>query len=115
MSLLEPTSIAVIGASATEGKVGHDILKNLVEQGYNGLIYPVNPKGGTILGKTAYPTLSEIPNEVDLAVIVTPAVTVLELIKECGTKKVPNVVVISAGFGELGTDLDRQEEKEIAY
>ncbi|TSC58932.1 MAG: acetyl-CoA synthetase (ADP-forming), alpha and beta subunit fusion [Candidatus Peregrinibacteria bacterium Greene0416_19] len=113
MSLLSPRSIAVIGASATEGKVGHDILKNLATQGYEGAIYPVNPKGGEILGKRAYASVRNIPEPVDLAIIVTPGPTVLGLLGECAKKKIPSVIVISAGFSELGTDAGRQDEEEV--
>lgn len=104
MSLFNPTSIAVIGASSEEHKVGHYILKNIITQGYQGIVYPVNPKGGEILGRQAYPTLTDIPGAVDLAVIVTPAKTVVALAEECGKKGVKTLVVISAGFGEVGTE-----------
>ena len=73
MSFVNPLSIAVIGASAQEGKVGHDIVKNLLTQGYKGEVYPVNPKGEEILGKKTYKTVEEIPSAVDLAIIVIPA------------------------------------------
>jgi acyl-CoA synthetase (NDP forming) len=96
MSLLSPSSIAIIGASAEEKKVGHIVLKNLISQGYKGAIYPVNPKGGEILGKTAYASVAAIPGEVDLAVVVTPAKTVVDLAEECGKKGVKTLVVISA-------------------
>jgi acetate---CoA ligase (ADP-forming) len=112
-NLLSPRSIAVIGASATHGKVGHDILKNLVTQGFKGEVYPVNPKGGDILGKKAYASVSEIPGAVDIAVIVTPGATVADLLKECGAKNIPNVIVISAGFGETGKPEGKAAEKEI--
>jgi len=114
MSLLEPSSIAVVGASSQEGKVGHDILKNLVTQGYKGAIYPINPKGGEILGKTAYVSLADVPDAIDVAVIVTPAQTVIGLIDECGKKGIKNVIVISAGFGEIGTEEGKAREKELA-
>lgn len=104
MSLLTPTSVAVIGASSEEHKVGHYILKNIITQGYQGAVYPINPKGGEILGKTAYPTITDVPGPIDLAVIVTPAKTVLGLAEECGKKGVKTLVVISAGFGEIGTE-----------
>lgn len=112
MPLLTPTSIAVIGASATPGKVGHEILKNILTEGFQGAVYPVNPKGGEILGKKAYTTVKKIPGEVDLALIVTPAETVLALIQECNEKKIENVIVISAGFGETGK-AGAQEEFRI--
>jgi len=113
MSLFDPKSIAVIGASAQEGKVGHDILKNLLTQGYAGEVYPVNPKGGEILGKKAYVSVKEIPGDVDLAVIVIPAQFVAAALMECGEKRIPSVVVISAGFSEVHTDEGSALEKEL--
>jgi acetyltransferase len=113
MSLLSPSSIAIIGASAEEKKVGHIVLKNLISQGYKGAIYPVNPKGGEILGKTAYASVAAIPGEVDLAVVVTPAKTVASLAEECGKKGVKTLVVISAGFGEIGTNEGHAMEKSL--
>lgn len=128
MSLLNPRSVAVIGASADERKVGHMILKNLLtpfggvyperirgaqgRQGFAGNVYPVNPKDGEILGKKTHRTIGEIEGTVDLAVIVTPAETVPSLLEECGKKKVPWVIVISAGFGEAGEE-GRQREEEL--
>lgn len=113
MSLLTPTSIAVIGASAQEGKVGHDILKNLLTQGYEGSVFPVNPKGGEILGKTAFMSVAEIPSVPDMAVIVIPAKLVPGALTECGEKGIKNVVVISAGFGEVHTEEGKQLEAEL--
>lgn len=113
MSLLNPQSIAVIGASASEGKVGHDILKNLLTQGYNGTVYPVNPKGGEILGASVSMSIKDIPAVPDLAVIVIPAVAVPAALNECGEKGIKNVVVISAGFGEVHTDEGKKLEEEL--
>ncbi len=113
MSFLSPKGIAVIGASAEEHKVGHYVLKNLMTQGFTGEIFPVNPKGGEILGKKAYATVTEIPGTVDLAVIVTPAKTVPALADECGKKGVKTLIVISAGFGELGTEEGHGLEIEL--
>ena len=113
MSLLSHSSIAVIGASAQAGKVGHDILKNLVTQGYEGKVFPVNPKGGEILGQQAFLKVGDIPVAVDMAVIVTPAATVRGLMAECAAKQVKTVVVITAGFGETGTEQGKLEEEAI--
>jgi acetyltransferase len=111
MSLLSPSSIAVIGASLDEHKVGHLILRNLVTQGYEGHVFPVNPKGGEILGLKVFSTIGSIDAPVDLAIIVTPAETVLALSEECGKKKVKSLVVISAGFAESGKEGRVREEK----
>lgn len=109
----DPTSIAIIGASTAEHKVGHMILKNLVEQGYQGDLYPVNPKGGEILGLSVYSSIGEIDKEIDMAVVVTPAVTVPAVAKECGEKGVQWLVVISAGFSEVHTDEGKKLEEEL--
>ncbi len=114
MSLLNPASIAVVGASAEEKKVGHYVLKNIITQGYTGIVYPVNPKGGEILGKPTFASISAIPGPVDLAVVVTPAKAVNAIAEECGAKGVKTLVVISAGFGELGTEEGRAMEDELA-
>lgn len=102
MPLLSPQSIAVIGASADPKKVGHLIFRNLVTQGFKGDVFPVNPKGGDILGKPSFISIAEIKKSVDVAVIVTPASTVCGLAEECGKKGVKLLVVISAGFSEAG-------------
>jgi acetyltransferase len=110
MSLLAPSSVAVIGASSDEKKVGHLVLRNLLTQGYEGHVYPVNPKGGEILGKTAYTSVGAITAAVDLAVIATPAETVESLLEECGKKGILSVVVVSSGFSETGTEGRNREE-----
>lgn len=114
MSLFEPSSIAIVGASTTPGKVGHDVLKNLVEQGFNGEIYPVNPKGGEILGKTVFDSISAIEADIDLAIIIIPAKLVPAAVEECATKNITNIVIISAGFSEVHTDEGKQLEQQIA-
>ncbi|MFH0851862.1 MAG: acetate--CoA ligase family protein [Candidatus Peregrinibacteria bacterium] len=104
MSLLRPDAIAVIGASADEHKVGHLILRNLLTQGYKGGVFAVNPKGGTILDVPVHPSISAIPQDIDLAIIATPAATVSALAEECGKKGVKTLVVVSSGFREIGVD-----------
>jgi acetyltransferase len=113
MFSFEPTSIAVIGASAQPGKVGHDILRNLTTQGYQGRVVAVNPKGGTILGVPAFPEIGDVPGDIEMAIIVTPASTVLELAEACAKKGVRSLVVISAGFGELGTPEGHEREAQL--
>ncbi|RLF16712.1 MAG: acetyl CoA synthetase [Thermoprotei archaeon] len=104
-----PKSVAVIGASRKPGKIGHEILRNLIEYGYPGKIYPVNPSADEILGLKCYKSVLEIPDEVDLAVISVPAKFVPEVLEQCGKKGVKAVAVISAGFGEIGNvDLERK-------
>ena len=113
MSLLTPTSIAVIGASEDPKKVGHAIFKNLLTQGFKGTVYPVNPKSTEILGEKAYPSLNDVPGTIEMAVIVTPAATVAALAEECGKKKVKTLIVISAGFGETGTAEGHGSEEKL--
>jgi acetyltransferase len=116
MSLREffnPRTVAVIGASTNTEKLGYAVLENLVSGGYiqAGTVFPVNPKAKEILGLTAYPSVLEIPEEVDLAVIVIPYQYVPEALRTCGEKKIPAVIVISAGFREAGREgLERELE-----
>jgi acetate---CoA ligase (ADP-forming) len=112
-SLLEPQSIAIIGASNTPGKVGHDITKNLLTQGYKGAVYPINPKSNTIVNTTAYPSIIDVPSTVDLAIIVIPAPYVPKVVEQCIAKKVPNIMVISAGFSEVHTEQGKALEQSI--
>ncbi|HDZ86259.1 MAG TPA: CoA-binding protein, partial [Actinobacteria bacterium] len=111
--LLEPKSIAVIGAAREEGKVGHVILDNLIEAGFKGDIYPINPKADEIHGLKTYPSVSAVKGDIDLVIIVTPAKTVETLIEEGGKKGVKNIVVISAGFKEIGIEGARLERQIV--
>ncbi len=113
MTLLSPKSVAVIGASTQPGKVGHDILNNLVTEEFKGKIYPVNPKADEILGVKCYPSVRDIPGEVELAVIVIPAPLVPQALRDCGEKGITNAVVISAGFKEVHTPEGAALEEEI--
>ncbi|MRS13001.1 MAG: CoA-binding protein [Actinobacteria bacterium] len=97
-----PRSIAVVGASRDPEKVGYAVLENLIGGGFPGALYPVNPKAEEILGRTCYASVSEIPERVDLAVVVVPAAACREVIEECGRVGVRAAVVISAGFREAG-------------
>jgi acetyl coenzyme A synthetase (ADP forming)-like protein len=101
-NFFSPESIAVIGASRIPGKVGYDILKNIIQYGYKGIVYPVNPIASEILGKKTYPSLLDLPGKIDLAVIVVHAKDVIKIIEQCGAKKVDSAIVISAGFKESG-------------
>lgn len=108
--LLTPKSVAIIGASSTEGKIGHTVVKNLIESKYEGGVYPVNPKADEILGLTCYHAVSEIPGEVDAAILTVPAKFVLGSIKECGEKGVKGIIIITSGFSEVG---EKELEKEL--
>jgi acetyltransferase len=111
--LFNPRSIAVVGASSTKGKLGNDVLRNLIDSGFTGKIYPVNPKGGKILDKPVSRSITEIPGEVDVAVIVIPARFVVPVVEECGKKGVKALVIITAGFKEIGHDGHEAEKKVI--
>jgi acetyl coenzyme A synthetase (ADP forming)-like protein len=99
-----PRGVAVIGASPKPGKLGHAVLHNVIRYGYKGSIYPVNPKGGEILGLPAYPSVKDIPGAVDMAVVLVPAAAVPGVIEECGQKGIKGAVVITAGFREVGRE-----------
>ncbi|MEM1606602.1 MAG: acetate--CoA ligase [Candidatus Bathyarchaeia archaeon] len=111
-AFFNPRSIAVIGASRDPSKVGHRVFRNIVEAGFKGALYPVNPNADEILGFKCYRSIREVPGEVDLAVIVVPAKTVPSVIEECGLKGVKGVTVISAGFSETGRE-GAQLEREV--
>ena len=100
--IFRPRSTAVIGASNRENSVGHALFSNVLMNGYTGVVYPVNDKSKSVLGVKAYPTVLQIPDEVDLAVLIIPALAVPAVLAECGQKKVKGAIVISAGFKELG-------------
>ena len=97
-----PRSLAVIGASNKEHTIGSDIMKRLVEYGFTGKIFPINPKDSEIQGMTAYPSVLEVPEEIDMAVIVINAKYVLSAVDQCHQKGIKGIVVISAGFKETG-------------
>lgn len=100
--VMKPTSVALIGASTKSSSVGHEILKKMLELKYTGSIYPVNPKAEEILGLKCYKNVNDIPGEVDLAVISVPRDGVFTVIDDCAKKNIKGVVVISAGFKEIG-------------
>jgi acetyl coenzyme A synthetase (ADP forming)-like protein len=97
-----PRSVAVIGASTRPQSLGHVLLKNIVEGGYEGDVYPINPRADTILGLRAYPSISDVEAVVDLAIVMTPSTVIIEVARQCGEKGVKALVVISAGFSESG-------------
>ncbi|MFF8532839.1 acetate--CoA ligase family protein [Streptomyces sp. SAS_267] len=100
--LMRPRSIAVIGASDVPGKIGHAVLKNLVDGGFGGEIHPVNPRADDIQGRKAYASVADIPGEVDVVVFAVPARAVARVLEEAGRKNIPNAVLIPSGFAETG-------------
>jgi len=101
-AIFSPQSVAVVGASTTPGKVGHDIFANILKGGYRGILYPVNPNAKSVLSVRAYPNILDIPDDVDLAIIILPPRVALKAIKEAIKKGVKGVVIVSAGFREVG-------------
>lgn len=99
-----PRSVAVIGASNDPDSIGGHLFRNLLREGFTGPLYPVNPNARVVNSVAAYPTVTDIPDEVDLAFVVVPAGAVLEVVRQCGKAGVRGVVVISAGFSEVGDE-----------
>ena len=100
--IFNPRNIAVVGASDKKGSVGYVLIKNLTELGFNGNIYPVNIHKREIQGLKAYQTVNQLPEKVDLAVIATPAKTVPTVVEQCGKAGIIGIIIISAGFKEIG-------------
>jgi len=108
-ALLRPRSIAVIGASRRRDSIGGAILRNLIDQGFQGPVYPINPNAPFVQSIPAYPSVASVPGEVDLAIIVIPADQVMEAARSCGEKGVRALIVISAGFKETGEEGQKRE------
>ena len=113
-ALFRPRAVAVIGASRERGTIGAEIFHNLIAQGFQGVVYPVNPKASVVQSVQAYPTIEAVPGPVDLAVIVVPAAVVLPVLEACGKKGVRAAVVISAGFKETGEEGLARERALVA-
>ena len=109
--IFSPRSVAVIGATEKQGSVGRTVIWNLISSPFGGTVYPVNPKRENILGIKAYPNIKDLPDQIDLAVIVTPAPTVPSIIEECVDAGVKGAIVISAGFKEVGPEGAKLEEE----
>ncbi len=111
--LLRPRSIAVIGAARAVGTIGHQLLQNLLSGGFEGTVYPVNPAATHVASVPCWPSVGAIPEPVDLAVIAVPAAKVETVVEDCGRKGVGALVVISAGFAEIGTDGARLQHELV--
>lgn len=109
--LFEPRGVAIIGASQTPGKIGYKVVENIVVGGYKGRIYPINPRGGEILGLPVYKKMEDIEGPVDVAMIVVPAEIAYNAIEECAKKEVKFAIIITSGFSEVG---NVAEERKIA-
>ena len=107
--IMKPKAVAVVGASNEAGKIGNSVMKNLINGGYKGTIYPIHPKEPEIMGIKAYPSVKDVPGEIDTAVFAIPAKLVASALKECGEKKIAGAILIPSGFGETG-NIEGQEE-----
>ena len=110
----KPKSVAVIGATRDPRGLGGSVLNNIINAGYRGPIYPINPKAPEIAGLKAYPTVLDVPDDVDLAVVTTPARFVPQVTEECGRKGCRGMIIISAGFRETGPE-GRKMEREVGH
>ncbi len=111
--IMKPKSVAVIGASAENGKIGNSVMKNLINGGYQGEIYPIHPKAQEIMGKKVYKSVKDIPGEVDIAVFAIPASLVAGALIECGEKKVVGAILIPSGYAETGNVKGQEEIQAI--
>lgn len=109
----KPRGVAVIGASRDEHKLGYGVLHNLLQHGYQGPVYPVNPKADEILGRPCYSDIRRVPDPVDLAVIILPASIALEVVDDCGRRGLRGVIVVSGGFREIGPEGAARETKLV--
>jgi acetyl coenzyme A synthetase (ADP forming)-like protein len=113
--MMRPNAVAVIGASAENGKIGNSVMKNLINGGFAGEIYPINPKADEILGKKAYKSVGDVPGEVDVAVFAVPAKFVPQALREVGEKNIPAAVLIPSGFAETGNHELQDEIVKIGH
>ncbi|MGH7933535.1 MAG: acetate--CoA ligase family protein, partial [Candidatus Binataceae bacterium] len=112
--IIKPDAVAVIGASPEDGKIGNSVMKNLINGGYQGQIYPIHPKVPEVLGKKAYRSVKDVPGTIDVAVFAIPAQFVPAALKECGEKKIPGAVLIPSGFAETGNVAGQDEIVKVA-
>src|SRR5438093_789425 len=111
--IMQPKAVAVIGASAEDGKIGNSVMKNLINGGYQGEIYPIHPKADEIMGKKAYKSVKDVPGKIDVAVFAIPAKFVAQALIEVGEKKIPGAVLIPSGFAETGNVEGQKEIQDI--
>src|SRR5438876_1039340 len=113
--IMKPDAVAVIGASSEDGKIGNSVMKNLINGGYKGEIYPINPSASEIMGRKAYKSVKDVPGKIDVAVFAIPAKFVPQALVEVGEKKIPGAVLIPSGFAETGNVAGQKEIVEIGH
>jgi len=111
-AIFSPQSVAVVGASKTPGKVGHDIFANILRGNFTGTLYPVNPSAHSVLSVKAYPSITDIPDPVELAIIILPPSLALKAVQDAVKKEIKGIVIVSAGFREVGKE-GREIEDQI--
>src|SRR5579863_2050308 len=111
--IMKPKAVAVIGASAENGKIGNSVMKNLINGGYQDEIYPIHPKADEIMGKKVYKSVKDVPGEIDIAVFVIPASLVAPALVECGEKKIVGAILIPSGYAETGNIKGQEEIQAI--
>jgi acetyl coenzyme A synthetase (ADP forming)-like protein len=111
--IMKPKAVAVIGASAENGKIGNSVMKNLINGGYRGEIYPIHPKADEIMGKKVYKSVKDVPGEIDIAVFAIPASLVAPALVECGEKKIVGAILIPSGYAETGNIKGQEEIQAI--
>jgi len=111
--IMKPKAVAVIGASSENGKIGNSVMKNLINGGYKGEIYPIHPKADEIMGKKVYKSVKDVPGEIDIAVFAIPASLVASALIECGEKKVVGAILIPSGYAETGNVKGQEEIQAI--
>ncbi len=112
--IMQPDAVAVIGASPEDGKIGNSVMKNLINGGYQGAIYPIHPRAEEVLGKPCYKSVLDIPGEVDIAIFCIPARFVAQVLAEVGGKGIPGAILIPSGFAEVGEEALQLEVVRVA-
>ena len=100
----DPTGVAIIGASADPHKLSHGVLRNMLSYGYQGAVYPVNPRADAILGQRCYPDIASVPDPVEMAVLMVPAAACPAVLTACGLRGLKAAIIISGGFREVGAE-----------
>jgi acyl-CoA synthetase (NDP forming) len=111
--IFSPDSVAIVGASSSPGKLGNIIVSNLVEAGFKGRIYPINPSGTELRGLKVYRSMADIPEDIDAAIIAVPAKQTVSAVEGCAARNAKGAIIVAGGFKETGTDIGRELESKI--